>query len=103
MLNKKSNILLEIQAVIECEICQGTGIIVRQPGVLVFDESVISKCSNKGDNIKIENIKEILEQIPAEIPGFTDREHQLQCQCCHGIGKIKKNISLTELKKLLQE
>lgn len=103
MLSKKSNILLEIQVVTDCETCQGTGIIVRQPGILVFDESVISKCSNKENDVKIENIKEILEQIPTEIPGFTDREHQTQCQCCRGIGKIKKNISLTELKQLLQE
>lgn len=102
MLDKKSNVSLEIQVVTACETCHGTGIIVRQPGVLVFDESALSKCSNKGDDLKIENIREILEQIPTEIPGFTDREHQLQCHCCHGIGKIKKNINLTELKQLLQ-
>jgi hypothetical protein len=103
MLNKKNNVLLEIQVIIGCESCQETGITIRQPGPLVFNEEEIFKCSNKGDDSKIENIKKILDQMTIDVPGFTDRINHLQCHCCNGTGKIKKYINLSELKQLLQE
>jgi RecJ-like exonuclease len=100
---KINNISLEIQIVTECNACKGTGAIIRQPGPLVFDIATLSKCSNKGDDYKSEHIQKIVEQLPTEVPGFTDRTQHLQCSCCRGTGKIKKHINLSELKQLLQE
>ncbi len=100
---KINNISFEIQIVTECNTCKGTGIIIRQPGPLVFDVSSLSKCTNKGDEYKSDNIQKIVDQLPTEVPGFTDRAQHLQCTCCRGMGKTKKHINLSELKQLLQE
>jgi len=104
MLDKKINSAsLEIQVIVECSSCNGEGIIIRQPGPLAFNVSVSSKCSDKGDEYELDNVQKIINQLPTEIPGFTDRVQHLQCTCCRGEGKIKKHITLSELKQLLRE
>lgn len=85
----------------DCEDCKGTGGSMRPPGSMVFDRNDILKQPVKDIVITPEQAQKMIDDIPKEIVGVTDRATFVPCKCCGGTGKIKSKMTLEELKSLL--
>lgn len=98
-----TNEVVQIITTKPCDQCDGKGGITRLPGPISYDINEILNQNHKDITPDIVKIKQDLEKIPKEVPGFTDKKVFIACRRCNGSGQIKQAVSLSDLKDLLNK